>query len=217
MLPGLAFCEEPASCRICCALHPVPTTFSATSRLRNNCGNSNLSSPACHSYQSTSTLVLCFRRWKQDFGTPALSFLRDQRSLDKSGDKGLEEERRLAYVGLTRARRNAIISHAANRRIYANWAKQYPSRFLDELPDAEIERSRLGRLSPGGADRGRHGVFRRDVSFGGAQTRVIEAWEQPGRAARTDAVRIGARVFHPEIWLWSRQGGGRRQARYRIR
>ena len=59
----------------------------------------------------------------------------NQRSLDESGDKGLEEERRLAYVGLTRARRRAIVSHAAHRRVYANWQDSIPSRFLDELPD----------------------------------------------------------------------------------
>ena len=58
-----------------------------------------------------------------------------QRSLDEGGEKGLEEERRLAYVGLTRARRRAIVSHAANRRIYANWQSSIPSRFIDELPE----------------------------------------------------------------------------------
>ena len=61
--------------------------------------------------------------------------------MDESGNKGLEEERRLAYVGLTRARRRAIVSHAANRRIYANWQTSIPSRFLEELPDAHVERT----------------------------------------------------------------------------
>ena len=65
----------------------------------------------------------------------------NQRAMDEHGNKGLEEERRLAYVGLTRARRRAIVSHAANRRIYANWQSSIPSRFLEELPDAEVERS----------------------------------------------------------------------------
>ena len=59
----------------------------------------------------------------------------NQRSLDEGGLKSLEEERRLAYVGLTRARRRAIVSHAANRRIYANWQTSIPSRFIEELPD----------------------------------------------------------------------------------
>ncbi len=57
-----------------------------------------------------------------------------QRTMDESGMKGLEEERRLAYVGLTRARQRVFISHAANRRIYGNWVSAIPSRFIDELP-----------------------------------------------------------------------------------
>jgi DNA helicase-2/ATP-dependent DNA helicase PcrA len=65
----------------------------------------------------------------------------NQRSMDESGNKGLEEERRLAYVGLTRARKRAIVSHAANRRIYANWQVSIPSRFLEELPDAHVEQT----------------------------------------------------------------------------
>ena len=59
-----------------------------------------------------------------------------RRSVDEGGDKALEEERRLAYVGITRARRVAVISHAANRNIFGNWQAQIPSRFLDELPAA---------------------------------------------------------------------------------
>ena len=57
-----------------------------------------------------------------------------QRALDESGEAGLEEERRLAYVGLTRARKNVHISFAANRRIHNQWASSLPSRFVDELP-----------------------------------------------------------------------------------
>ncbi len=62
----------------------------------------------------------------------------NQRALDEGGNKSLEEERRLAYVGITRARQRAIISHAANRRIYANWQTSVPSRFIAELPEAFI-------------------------------------------------------------------------------
>ncbi|MCI0600875.1 MAG: UvrD-helicase domain-containing protein [Beijerinckiaceae bacterium] len=62
-----------------------------------------------------------------------------QRSLDDSGRAGLEEERRLAYVGLTRARRRAKISFATNRRIHGLWQTTIPSRFLDELPQAHVE------------------------------------------------------------------------------
>ncbi len=64
-----------------------------------------------------------------------------QRSLDENGTKGLEEERRLAYVGLTRAREDARISFAANRQVYGRWTSQLPSRFIDELPLANVEAS----------------------------------------------------------------------------
>ncbi|MDE0537268.1 MAG: UvrD-helicase domain-containing protein [Rhodospirillales bacterium] len=62
-----------------------------------------------------------------------------QRSLDEEGLKGLEEERRLAYVGLTRARRKAHVTYAANRRIYNQWQSALPSRFIDELPEEHVE------------------------------------------------------------------------------
>jgi DNA helicase-2/ATP-dependent DNA helicase PcrA len=57
-----------------------------------------------------------------------------QRSIDEKGEKGLEEERRLAYVGITRAREEARVSFAANRQVYGRWTSQLPSRFVDELP-----------------------------------------------------------------------------------
>ena len=57
-----------------------------------------------------------------------------QRSLDENGVAGLEEERRLAYVGITRARQRVMISFAANRRIHNQWQSSIPSRFVDELP-----------------------------------------------------------------------------------
>jgi DNA helicase-2/ATP-dependent DNA helicase PcrA len=63
-----------------------------------------------------------------------------QRSMDEGGLASLEEERRLAYVAITRARRKCTILHAANRRIYGQWTSSIPSRFLAELPEAEIER-----------------------------------------------------------------------------
>jgi ATP-dependent DNA helicase UvrD/PcrA len=62
-----------------------------------------------------------------------------QRSLDEGGLAALEEERRLAYVALTRARRKATVIHAANRRIYGQWTSSIPSRFLAELPKANID------------------------------------------------------------------------------
>lgn len=62
-----------------------------------------------------------------------------QRTIDEKGTSGLEEERRLAYVGITRARKHCIISHAANRRMYNQWQSSLPSRFLQELPADQIE------------------------------------------------------------------------------
>ncbi len=62
-----------------------------------------------------------------------------QRALDESGRAGLEEERRLAYVGVTRARRRAKIFFASNRRIHGMWNSTVPSRFVDELPEAHVE------------------------------------------------------------------------------
>jgi len=62
-----------------------------------------------------------------------------QRSIDEKGEKGLEEERRLAYVGVTRAKQDARISFAANRLVYGRWTSQLPSRFVDELPIGHVE------------------------------------------------------------------------------
>ncbi|HIL29246.1 MAG TPA: DNA helicase II, partial [Micavibrio sp.] len=62
-----------------------------------------------------------------------------QRSMDESGLRGLEEERRLAYVGITRARKRSFISFAANRRMYGSWVNAIPSRFVDELPKDHVE------------------------------------------------------------------------------
>mgnify|MGYP003646746577 FL=1 len=62
-----------------------------------------------------------------------------QRSIDEKGEKGLEEERRLAYVGVTRAKASARISFAANRLVYGRWTSQLPSRFVDELPLPHVE------------------------------------------------------------------------------
>jgi DNA helicase-2/ATP-dependent DNA helicase PcrA len=62
-----------------------------------------------------------------------------QRALDEGGLSALEEERRLAYVAITRARRRCTILHAANRRIYGQWTSSIPSRFIAELPEAHVE------------------------------------------------------------------------------
>lgn len=62
-----------------------------------------------------------------------------QRSMDESGIQGLEEERRLAYVGITRAEEVCTISFAANRRVFGQWQSALPSRFIDELPEEHVD------------------------------------------------------------------------------
>jgi DNA helicase-2/ATP-dependent DNA helicase PcrA len=62
-----------------------------------------------------------------------------QRSMDESGVKGLEEERRLAYVGITRAERHLLISFVSNRQVFGRWQSQMASRFIDELPEEHVE------------------------------------------------------------------------------
>jgi DNA helicase II / ATP-dependent DNA helicase PcrA len=62
-----------------------------------------------------------------------------QRAMDEGGLASLEEERRLAYVAITRAREKCTITHAANRRIYGQWTSSIPSRFIDELPKEHVE------------------------------------------------------------------------------
>ena len=68
-----------------------------------------------------------------------------QRALDEGGRSGLEEERRLAYVGLTRAKKNLHLWFVSNRRIHGLWQSTIPSRFLDELPEAHVEVAEGGK------------------------------------------------------------------------
>ena len=94
-----------------------------------------------------------------------------QRTLDEQGRAGLEEERRLAHVGLTRARRRAKLYFATNRRIHGTWTTTIPSRFLDELPAANVEITESkGGSGWGGA--GGYGASRFDhvESFGSSYT-----------------------------------------------
>src|SRR5260370_14209338 len=90
--------------------------------------------------------TLCLRGWEE-------GLLPHQRSLDDQGRAGLEEERRLAHVGLTRARKRAKIYFVSNRRIHGSWSSTMPSRFIDELPDghAEVQESKRGFGALGGA------------------------------------------------------------------
>ncbi len=140
----------------------------------------------------------------------------NQRALDESGLKGLEEERRLAYVGLTRARRRAIVSHAANRRIYANWQTSIPSRFIEELPDAHVQRVGAASLARESAARAAIRV-RRPVPAGGAAAEGDRGLGAAGAAgARGCDPGRRARV-PPEIRLRHGDAGGGRPARHRVR
>lgn len=125
-----------------------------------------------------------------------------QRSMDESGVKGLEEERRLAYVGITRARQKSYISYVANRRMYGSWVNAIPSRFVDELPEAHIEIN---------AEAGLYGAeARQESSYGRSSHWDSSGLGQP-KVARTasaekrtvdGAFTTGERVFHEKF------GGG---------
>src|SRR3984885_3072700 len=133
----------------------------------------------------------------------------NQRALDDKGVAGLEEERRLAYVGLTRARKRAYVSFAANRRVFNQWQAAIPSRFLRELP--------TGRLA-GGRDAGlyatysagHHGGLRDQASgfdyeslgvTGRGRTRWRDETLDDRRAVEGDKpdLSIGQRVFHQKF------------------
>lgn len=124
------------------------------------------------------------------------SLFPSQRTLDEGGLKGLEEERRLAYVGLTRARHRAIVSFAANRRLYANWQSSMPSRFIEELPDEWVDKH-------GSAAAQRREMMAAPSVFlsGPLVARRNEAlpWEAKPRPARAEKVQVGARVFHQKF------------------
>ncbi|QMW22786.1 ATP-dependent helicase [Sandaracinobacteroides saxicola] len=139
-----------------------------------------------------------------------------QRALDEGGQASLEEERRLAYVGITRARRRATILHAANRRVYGQWTSSIPSRFVAELPAEHVESETtlsggpsLWRAALGDGDpfahlergSGRGPGWERAASRGVKRPGVIE-----GRATHVTVggrargeFAVGVRVFHQKF------------------
>ena len=144
-----------------------------------------------------------------------------QRALDEGGTRSLEEERRLAYVAITRARRQAVIIHAANRRIYGQWTSSIPSRFVGELPEAHIdsETTMSGGASLWQANwseradpfanvargSGRGPGWQRAAgtgsSFTTAPTRVVESRASAvslGNKGRDD-LSVGMRIFHQKF------------------
>nr|WP_246623166.1 UvrD-helicase domain-containing protein [Sphingomonas colocasiae] len=143
-----------------------------------------------------------------------------QRALDEGGLASLEEERRLAYVAITRARRRAVIMHAANRRIYGQWTSSIPSRFIGELPGEHIveQNSMSGGESLWRANwseradpfasiargTGRGPGWQRAAtagSFSASPKRVTEARASAvslGNKGRSD-ISLGMRVFHQKF------------------
>ena len=133
-----------------------------------------------------------------------------QRSLDDSGASGLEEERRLAYVGITRARKRATILYASNRRIYGKWQSAYPSRFIDELPTDHISHKTNPGL--GGSGRTSEPSFGFDNSDGFQQStwqtrrkvlaqRQIDAisYNQTDTSESGLKFETGERIFHQKF------------------
>jgi ATP-dependent DNA helicase UvrD/PcrA len=135
----------------------------------------------------------------------------NQMAIDQNGYAGLEEERRLAYVGITRAKKRAFILYAGNRTVHGQWQNNIPSRFIDELPRDHIERGDDGGYGIEQDDASLWDSAMRRPSFGGRQSnyyRVVEA-----RAKRfedgsevyvpvgqgRDVPDIGTRVFHQKF------------------
>ncbi|NYZ11385.1 UvrD-helicase domain-containing protein [Azospirillum sp. RWY-5-1] len=116
----------------------------------------------------------------------------NQRALDETGIAGLEEERRLAYVGLTRARKRAYVSHAANRRLYGNWVSAIPSRFIDELPGDAVEAEAQSGLFAGASGAGGQ------AGFGGFRESPRFDFRAPQRQAPMRGVTLEGTAYHVE-------------------
>lgn len=128
----------------------------------------------------------------------------NQRSMDETGLQGLEEERRLAYVGLTRARRKAMISHALRRQIYGEFNDTVPSRFIGELPEDSVHNERQNIQSNWGfasttSSAAQSGNWQNwGAKKWGAKTPVtitVDAVEIPNNSA----FKTGQRVFHEKF------------------
>ena len=147
-----------------------------------------------------------------------------QRALDEGGLASLEEERRLAYVAITRARRRCTILHAANRRIYGQWTSSIPSRFIAELPEAHVTaettmsggaslwRAQWSEHSDPFADVARNQPSRIVTRGPGWQRAAAQQFDttpkriaEPSRSAASFAAKprrdlaLGARVFHDKF------------------
>jgi DNA helicase II / ATP-dependent DNA helicase PcrA len=116
-----------------------------------------------------------------------------QRALEEGGTKSLEEERRLAYVGLTRARSRAIVSHVANRRFYSGWQSAFPSRFISELPEDAVEHSGSALLE-------RETALKSPPVFANVFSSPVRfPLVRDAREERAAPIAVGARVFHQKF------------------
>src|SRR5947207_1789148 len=135
-----------------------------------------------------------------------------QRSMEESGLAGLEEERRLAYVGLTRARQRVFVSFTANRRIHGQWQSAARSRFVDELPKAQVDLVTEPGLGPApgwaGSSPGWGGMWNtmaNEVRGGGRPQRaplLVANSRPPPRGQEVPKVggfTVGDRVFHQKF------------------
>ncbi len=128
-----------------------------------------------------------------------------QRALDESGDNGLEEERRLAYVGITRAKRDLFISFAANRRIYNQWQTTIPSRFLKELPEQYVENlpNNLnyfsGRSQENSYSSSPHSVIPASSAIPASSSVIPAKAGILNSGAEDNSLKIGQRVFHQKF------------------
>ncbi|WP_156912007.1 ATP-dependent helicase [Kaistia adipata] len=136
-----------------------------------------------------------------------------QRSLDESGRAGLEEERRLAYVGITRAKQRAMIWFASNRRIHGLWQSNVPSRFLDELPEKHVEvieqTSNYGGYNVGGY--GNYGASRFDRADSFNNTYSTPGWQraQANKASAQAHARAAPRQIEGELVAKSTGSGSK--------
>ena len=126
-----------------------------------------------------------------------------QRSMDENGLAGLEEERRLAYVGITRARKRAYIISVGNRQMYGNWVNAIPSRFVDEIPADHVEsESEQGLYQSGRSPHWDSKGFATPMSgFTGGQSPVLSGWRRD-LDSKMSKYKAGDRVFHDSF------GGG---------
>jgi DNA helicase-2/ATP-dependent DNA helicase PcrA len=115
-----------------------------------------------------------------------------QRALDDAGRAGLEEERRLAHVGLTRARKRAKIYFATNRRMHGLWQTNIPSRFLDELPEPHVE---VTKAQGGFGGYGGYGSSRFDAATSFGSNYGTPGWQRAQAAKEAKRGAAGAAGF----------------------